>query len=154
MFLWSASFRARLKSTCGQDFQQVHFKLTMPTSLASTDWSASAFSPPFFLRAADEGLPRKQIVYSYRFVRANKCEKFDENFLKYWGLSGAKACKSCRSRQELSNECFVAKFSERTERTCLLACFDIADKILPSENESSKVCQKVIRQIDIELGKS
>ena len=24
-------------------------------------------------------------------------KKFDENLLKYWGLSGAKACKSCRS---------------------------------------------------------
>ena len=33
----------------------------------------------------------------------------DENFLKYWGLSGAKACKSCRSRQELSNEYLLAK---------------------------------------------
>ena len=28
-------------------------------------------------------------------------KKIDEKFLKYWGLSGAKACKSCRSRQEL-----------------------------------------------------
>ena len=33
----------------------------------------------------------------------------DENFLKYWGLSGAKACKSCRSRQEHSNEYLLAK---------------------------------------------
>ena len=32
----------------------------------------------------------------------NNAKKFDETFLKYWGLSGAKACKSCRSRQELS----------------------------------------------------
>ena len=36
--------------------------------------------------------------------------KFDEKLLKYWGLSGAKACKSCRSRQELSNEYLLAKF--------------------------------------------
>ena len=28
---------------------------------------------------------------------------FDESLLKYCDLSGAKACKSCRSRQELSN---------------------------------------------------
>ena len=35
---------------------------------------------------------------------AKNVKKCDENFLKYWGLSGAKACKSCRSRQELSNE--------------------------------------------------
>ena len=47
----------------------------------------------------------------------------DENFLKYLGLFGAKACKSCRSRQELSNEYFVAKFGVDT-----------------GENELSKVC--------------
>ena len=41
-------------------------------------------------------------------------KKFDENLLKYWGLSGAKACKSCRSRQELSNEFFFAKFGVDT----------------------------------------
>ena len=35
--------------------------------------------------------------------------------LKYCGLSGAKACKSCRSRQELSNEYFLAKFGVDTE---------------------------------------
>ena len=39
-------------------------------------------------------------------------KKFDEILLKYWGLSGAKGCKSCRSHQELSNEYFVAKFGE------------------------------------------
>jgi|OM-RGC.v1.035915644 hypothetical protein len=49
-------------------------------------------------------------------------KKFDENFLKYC-LSGAKACKSCRSRQELSNAYFVAKFGVDTE-----------------ENEPYKVC--------------
>ena len=35
--------------------------------------------------------------------KKKKRRKNDETFLKYWGLSGAKACKSCRSRQELSN---------------------------------------------------
>ena len=50
-------------------------------------------------------------------------KKIDEQFLKYWGLSGAKACKSCRSRQELSNEYFLAKFVVDTE-----------------ENEPCKVC--------------
>ena len=44
-------------------------------------------------------------------------KKFDENFLKYGGLSGAKACKSCRSREELSNEYLLAKFGvDRAER--------------------------------------
>ena len=37
-------------------------------------------------------------------------KKIDENLLKYWSLSGAKACKSCRSRQEFSNEHLLAKF--------------------------------------------
>ena len=50
-------------------------------------------------------------------------KRFNDFFLKYWGLSGAKACKSCRSRQELSNEYFIAKFGVDTE-----------------ENEPSKVC--------------
>ena len=50
-------------------------------------------------------------------------KKFEEILLKYSGLSGAKACKSCRSRQELSNEYFLAKF-----------CVDTA------ENEPYKVC--------------
>ena len=43
-------------------------------------------------------------------------------------LSGAKACKSCRSRQELSNEYLLAKFG-----------FDTA------ENEPLKVCQKLAK---------
>ena len=43
--------------------------------------------------------------------------------LKFLYLSGAEVCTSCRSRQELSNEYFLAKFG-----------FDTA------ENESSKVC--------------
>ena len=42
-------------------------------------------------------------------------KKFDENLLKYRGLSGAKAFKSCRSRQELSNEYLLAKFGVDTE---------------------------------------
>ena len=43
--------------------------------------------------------------------------------MKCWGLNGAKACKSDRSRQELSNECSLAKIG-----------FDTA------ENEPRKVC--------------
>ena len=44
-----------------------------------------------------------------------KSEKIHEFLMKYWGLSGAEACKSCRSRQELSNEYFLAKFGVDTE---------------------------------------
>ena len=47
-------------------------------------------------------------------ICAKKIRNFAENFLKYWGLSGAKACKSCRSRQELSNEYLLAKFGVDT----------------------------------------
>ena len=34
-------------------------------------------------------------------------KKFDEIWLTFWMLSGAKTCKYCRSRQELSNEYLV-----------------------------------------------
>ena len=47
-------------------------------------------------------------------ILPKNAKKFDEKFLKYWGLSGAKACKPCRFRQELSNEYFLAKFGVDT----------------------------------------
>ena len=59
-------------------------------------------------------------------------EKFDGSLLKYWGLRGAKTCKCCRSRQELSNEYLFAKFLAFL--ACLLACFDTP------ENESLQLC--------------
>ena len=44
------------------------------------------------------------------------CEKhIDTILLQYRGLSGAKTCRSCRSRQELSNEYFLVKFGVDTE---------------------------------------
>ena len=43
---------------------------------------------------------RKYLIFS-KMLKMPK--NVDEILLKYWGLSGAKACKSCRSRQELSN---------------------------------------------------
>ena len=43
-------------------------------------------------------------------VLPRNAKKFDTNLLKYWGRSGAKACKSCRSHQELPNEYLLAKF--------------------------------------------
>ena len=54
--------------------------------------------------------------------------KFDEIWLKVQGPIGAKARQSSRSRQELSNEYFLAKFG-----------FDTA------ENEPLKVCQKLAK---------
>ena len=50
-------------------------------------------------------------------------------------LSGAKACKSCRSRQELSNEYLLAKLGVDT-----------------AENEPLKVCQKLEKQLRIKIG--
>ena len=44
---------------------------------------------------------------------------FDTILLKYWGLSGAKTCKYCRSRQELSNEFLLAKSASIQPRTSL-----------------------------------
>ena len=51
--------------------------------------------------------------------------------MNFLGWSGAKGCKSDRSRQELSNEYLVAKFA-----------FD------KDENEPSKVCQEVLSLLD------
>ena len=60
-------------------------------------------------------------------------KKFDENFLKYSGLSGAKACKSCRARQELSNEYFLANLASIQKRTSPIKFAHLAEK---SENGS------------------
>ena len=49
------------------------------------------------------------IIKICKIILPKNENKFDEKTLKYWSLSGAKACKSCRSRQELSNEYLVAK---------------------------------------------
>ena len=53
-------------------------------------------------------------ITSFLQKMLKNAKKFDENFLKYWGLSGAKACKSCRSRHELSNEYLLAKIGVDT----------------------------------------
>ena len=52
-------------------------------------------------------------------IKLQKCEKkFDEIWLIFWMLSGAEVCKSCRSRQELSNEylVFTCNISRRYSR--------------------------------------
>ena len=53
------------------------------------------------------------------------------------GSKGAKACKSCRFRQKLSNEYLLAKFG-----------FDTA------ENEPLKVCQKLAKLVRIKVRKN
>ena len=50
----------------------------------------------------------------------------DDFWLKFWDLSGAKECKSCRYRQELSNEYLLAKIGVDT-----------------AENEPLKVRRKI-----------
>ena len=58
-------------------------------------------------------------------LRSNFCNFLPKNakIFEKIGLSGAKACKSCRSRQELSNEYLLAKFGVDAD-----------------ENEPCKVC--------------
>ena len=41
-------------------------------------------------------------------IQAKFWKKFDEFLLKFWDLSGAKDCKSCRSRKTLQNDYLVA----------------------------------------------
>ena len=54
-------------------------------------------------------------------------EKMIDDFLvKFWSLSGAKVCESCRSRHELSNEYLLAKIGVDT-----------------AENEPPKVWRKI-----------
>ena len=50
--------------------------------------------------------------------KVGNANSFDEIWLKFWMLNGAKACKSCRSRQELSNEysVFTCKLRLRYSR--------------------------------------
>ena len=49
-------------------------------------------------------LPQRLLIF------AKFSKHFDENLINCWDWNGAKACKSCRSCQELSNECLLAKF--------------------------------------------
>ena len=60
----------------------------------------------------------KQIGNSL-FIREKNVDDF---WLEFWDLSGAKVCKSCRSRQELSNEYLLAKIGGLLDLACLLAC--------------------------------
>ena len=52
-------------------------------------------------------------------------KQLDAFLMTFSGLSGAKVCKSCRSRQELSNEYLLAKFGVDTEENepCTVCSF-------------------------------
>ena len=47
-------------------------------------------------------------------------ENIDDCLMKFEGLSNAEVCKFCRSRQELSNECLLAKIGVDTAENELL----------------------------------
>ena len=72
-----------------------------------------------------KSFPKHILLQNSVFLNSlpKNAQNVDEIWLKYQGLSGAKACKSCRSRQELSKEYLLAKFGVDTE-----------------ENEPCKVC--------------
>ena len=59
-------------------------------------------------------------------------ETFDENFLKFFEWSGAKECQSNRSRQELSNEYFIANigFDRAENETLQVWIIDLSDHML------------------------
>lgn len=61
----------------------------------------------------------------FSISNVENAKKKDEMLLKYSGLSGAKACKYCRSRQELSHKylAFVCKIRLRYSRDELLHVF-------------------------------
>ena len=65
----------------------------------------------------------KNVMCLQNFEKLYFSKFFDDFLLKYLGLRGAKACKSCRPRQELSNEYVLATFGVDT-----------------AENGSYKVC--------------
>ena len=69
------------------------------------------------------------IAKNQRTFENKNAKMFDEMQLNFRIRSGAKACQSCRSRQELSNEYSLAKFG-----------FDTA------ENEPLKVCQTLAKR--------
>ena len=55
-------------------------------------------------------------------------KKFDTILLKYRGLSGAESSKSCRSRQELSNEYFLSNLASIQRRTSPVKFDHLAEK--------------------------
>ena len=56
------------------------------------------------------GICREILTYFMKNSRRN----VDDFWLKFWDLSGAKICKSCISRHELSNEYLLAKIGVDT----------------------------------------
>ena len=71
--------------------------------------------PCTFVTGSSFSFFRAHVAYLCRKLTKN-AKKFDESLLKYQRLSGAKACKPCRSRQELSNGA-SEYLVEKTENT-------------------------------------
>jgi hypothetical protein len=61
---------------------------------------------------SDEKLKQNANILAFLMLKTPK--RFDEILLKYWGLSGEKACTSCRFCQERSNEYLLAKIGVDT----------------------------------------
>ena len=79
------------------------------------------------------------------FIHSRK--NVNDFLLKFWDLSGAKVCKSCRSRQELSNEYLLAKIGVDTAENEPLKVWRKIQFIIhsppwcsPSRHASSIVC--------------
>ena len=73
-----------------------------------------------------------QKIRIFTEIRAKMRKKFDEFLRIFWVWSGAKVCKSCRSRKMLKNAYLVAKIGFDTE-----------------ENEPSKVWSFSLKSIEL-----
>ena len=59
----------------------------------------------------NDELSKIKLFRHFSISNVENAQKIDEVLLKYWGLSGAKACTSCRSRQELYTEYLLFRYT-------------------------------------------
>ena len=107
---------------------------------------------------------------SFHFIRAKFWTRF---LLKFWDLSGAKECKSCRSRKMLQNEPLVAIVAVDTAEneplkvwavsfhyfnpllTCeIRRCTSRSSAICPPRADSRPVCLCLLQKIFVRMSKS
>ena len=67
----------------------------------------------FHLKIALKMQNSTQKMKNRKFIFHSR-KNVDDFWLKFWYLSGAKVCKSCRSRRELSNAYLLAKYGVHT----------------------------------------